>query len=87
MNCVQIPKDKFDLIARESNHVYVLTVEMERVLDWYRDHPHFPLDCDKVREKVMEAHTRMEGIAALLDEIKHPKAAPVAEDSATDVWL
>ena len=41
MNCVHVPKEKLDWIAKESNHVFVLTVEMEKVLDWYRDHPHF----------------------------------------------
>ena len=87
MTCVQISKEKFDWIAKECNHVFVLTVEMEKVLDWYRDHPHFPLDIDKVRQKVMEAHTRMEGIAAVVDETKHPKIAPLVEDTATDVWL
>ncbi len=87
MNCVQISKEKFDWVAKECNQVFVLTVEMEKVLDWYRDHPHFPLDFDKVRGKVMEAHTRMEGVAAVLDEAKHPKTSPIVEDSATDVWL
>ncbi|HTR82550.1 MAG TPA: hypothetical protein VMM58_13055 [Bacteroidota bacterium] len=87
MNSIQIPKEKFDWIVKESNHVFVLTVEIEKVLDWYRDHPHFPLDCDKVRGKIMEAHTRMEGIGAMLDAVKHAKDVPVAEDSSTDVWL
>ena len=87
MNCVQVPKEKLDWIEKESNQVFVLTVEMEKVIDWYRDHPHFPLDFDKVREKIMEAHTRLEGIASVLNELKRPKASPVVEDSATDVWL
>ena len=87
MNCVQVPKEKLDWITKESNQVFVLTVEMEKVLNWYRDHPHYPLDYDKVREKVMEAHTRLEGIAAVLNQIQQPKAQRVVEDSATDVWL
>ena len=87
MNCVHVPKEKLDWVAKESNHVFVLTVEMEKVLDWYRDHPHFPLDFDKVRAKVMEAHTRIEGITTVMNEILEPKSPQTVEDSATDVWL
>ena len=87
MNCVHVPKEKLDWIAKESNHVFVLTVEMEKVLDWYRDHPHFPLDFDKVRAKVMEAHTLIECITTVMNEILEPKAPQTVEDSATDVWL
>ena len=87
MNCVQVPREKLDWITRESNQVYVLTVEMEKVINWYRDHPHYPLDFDKVREKIMEAHTRLEGIATLLNELRQPKTQQAVEDTANDVWL
>ena len=87
MISVQVPKDKLDWISKESNQVYVLTVEMEKVLNWYRDHPHYPLDFDKVREKVMEAHTRLEGISSILNELRRPKTQEPVEDSSTDVWL
>jgi hypothetical protein len=87
MNCVQVPREKLDWITKESNQVFVLTIEMEKVLNWYRDHPHHPLDYDKVREKIIEAHTRLEGIAAMLNEMKQPKSQQTVEDTGTDVWL
>ena len=35
----------------------------------------------------MEAHTRIEGITTMMNEIREPKAPQTVEDSATDVWL
>lgn len=87
MNFVQIPREKLEWITKECNQVHGLTVEVEKVLNWYRDHPHYPLDYDKVREKIMEAHTRIEGIATILNELRQPKAQQNVEDTATDVWL
>lgn len=87
MDIIQVPKDKLDWIGKENNLVDALTLEMERVLNWYRDHPQHPLDLEKMREKIIEAHTRLEGIRTLLTEIRQPAAARITEDSSTDVWL
>ncbi len=87
MDTIQVPKDKLDWIGKESNLVDALTMEMERVLNWYRDHPQHPLDLEKMREKIIEAHTRLEGIRMLLAELRQPAATRVTEDTSTDVWL
>ncbi len=87
MTSLQIPQEKLDWIARENNLVYALTIEIEKVLHWYRDHPHYPLDFEKVREKIAEAHTRLEGIAELLKELQCPGTRTPAEDFSENVWL
>jgi len=87
MSTIEVPKEKIQWIARENKAVFVLTVEMERVLDWYRDHPHYPLDYEKVKEKIAEAHTRLEGIATMLNELTKAVAPKAKEDFSADVWL
>ena len=42
--------------------------EMEKVLDWYKEHPNYPLDFEKVKGRVMEVHSRIDRVASLLKE-------------------
>jgi hypothetical protein len=63
---VQIPQETLNLIAEENAKLSMMAREMERVLDWYRDHPHYPLDFEKVKGRVVEVHTRLDNIATVL---------------------
>jgi hypothetical protein len=86
MSMIEVQKNKLEWIARENKAVFAATVEVDKVLNWYRDHPHYPLDYDKVKEKIAEAHTRLEGIATMLNElVKTPEKTK--EDFSADVWL
>lgn len=46
-------------ILNEQKELSALSLEVERVLRFYDEHPNYPLDIAKLREKVMELYSRI----------------------------
>lgn len=70
MRTLVVPREKIDFLAAESERLTALAVEMEKVIDFYRDHPHFPLDYEKVRGKITEAHERLQTVMTTLAALR-----------------
>ncbi|MCX6138501.1 MAG: hypothetical protein NTV54_13515 [Ignavibacteriales bacterium] len=68
MEKIEVPRDVLTGIVEENVRLSAMAREMERVLDWYKEHPHYPLDYEKVKGRVVEVHARIDRVATLLRE-------------------
>lgn len=48
-----------DSIIDEQKAVSALSLEVEKVLKFYEEHPNYPLDYGKVRTKLLELYSRV----------------------------
>ena len=46
-------------IIKEQKLVSALSLEVEKVLRFYEEHPNYPLDYEKLRSKVQEVYARI----------------------------
>jgi hypothetical protein len=49
----------------------MLSHQLEKVLDYYEEHPQYPLDINKLRKTIMEIHARNAEAATRLSEVAH----------------
>lgn len=56
---VKISSVDIDSIITDQKSLSALTLEVERVLRFYEEHPNYPLDIEKLREKVMEVYSKV----------------------------
>ena len=68
MEKIEVPRDVLSGIVEENIQLSAMAREMEKVLDWYKEHPNYPLDFEKVKGRVMEVHSRIDRVASLLKE-------------------
>ena len=76
----ELSQEKFERLAADSERISALTIEMEKVIAWYRGHPQYPLDFEKIRKKILEAHGILANITVLIDDIKNAQAANVKNE-------
>ena len=48
-----------ETILNDQKELSALSLEVERVLRFYDEHPNYPLDIAKLREKVMEVYSKV----------------------------
>lgn len=48
-----------EAIVEDQKSLSALSLEVERVLRFYEEHPNYPLDIAKLRTKVMEVYTKV----------------------------
>lgn len=53
--------------------VDMLSRQLEKVLDYYEEHPQYPLDITKLRKTVIEVHARNAEAATRLSEVTHDR--------------
>jgi hypothetical protein len=70
MKTLHITEELFADLEQNNNRLHDLTIEMERVINWYLDHPHYQLDTEKVRKSMARAHALSEKIEELLKEAR-----------------
>jgi hypothetical protein len=68
METIEVPADVFSGIVEENIKLSTMAHEMEKVLDWYKEHPNYPLDYERVKGRVEEVHARIDRVASLLKE-------------------
>ena len=50
---------KIESIIKDQKDLSALSLEVEKVLRFYEEHPNYPLDFTKLRSKVMEAYSKV----------------------------
>ncbi|MFA6540730.1 MAG: hypothetical protein WCT99_03940 [Bacteroidota bacterium] len=58
-------------IIDEQKVISALSLEVEKVLKFYEEHPNYPLDYGKVRTKLMELYSRVNRSISDLEKINH----------------
>jgi hypothetical protein len=64
-------KTTIDSIISDQQSLSSLSLEVERVLRFYEEHPNYPLDIAKLREKVMEMYAKVNKSITDLQNIQH----------------
>ena len=54
---LKISSVDIELLLNDQKSLSALSLEVERVLRFYEEHPNYPLDIAKLRAKVMEVYT------------------------------
>jgi len=57
-------------ILNDQKELSALSLEVERVLRFYDEHPNYPLDIAKLREKVMELYSKVNKSISDLQKIQ-----------------
>jgi hypothetical protein len=52
-------QSEIELIINEQKSLSALSLEVEKVLKFYEEHPNYPLDYGKVRTKLLEVYSRI----------------------------
>lgn len=60
-----------DSIIDEQKVISALSLEVEKVLKFYEEHPNYPLDYGKVRTKLLELYSRVNRSISDLEKINH----------------
>jgi len=58
-------------ILEDQKALSALSLEVERVLRFYEEHPNYPLDIAKLRAKVMEVYSKVNKSINDLQELEH----------------
>lgn len=61
-------KKTIALIVKEQLAIEELSYEMEKVLQYYAEHPQYPLDYAKIRKTMQEVNARM---TKLREDLQH----------------
>lgn len=56
---MKILSTDIDAILDDQKSLSALSLEVERVLRFYEEHPNYPLDIAKLRAKVMEVYSKV----------------------------
>ncbi len=59
-----------ETILNDQKELSALSLEVERVLRFYDEHPNYPLDIAKLREKVMEVYSKVNKSISDLQKFK-----------------
>ena len=58
---------KISMFIQEQKAIEDLFRELEKVLQFYEEHPHYPLDYDKIRERVTVVSGRLTNLRMLME--------------------
>lgn len=62
---------EIDSVISDQQSLSSLSLEVERVLRFYEEHPNYPLDIAKLREKVMEMYAKVNKSITDLQNMQH----------------
>ena len=66
MDSVTLSSQNIQKMLQDYAAIDMLSHQLEKVLDYYEAHPQYPLDFNKLRQTVMEVHTRNAEAATML---------------------
>ncbi len=77
MDSVTLSSHNIQKLLQEYAAIDMLSRQLEKVLDYYEEHPQYPLDFTKLRQTIMEVHARNAEAGSMLstathDHRKHP---------------
>ncbi|HLP15073.1 MAG TPA: hypothetical protein VK470_02375 [Bacteroidota bacterium] len=58
-------------MLKEYAAIDMLSHQLEKVLEYYEEHPQYPLDFTKLKLTVMEVHARNSEVASMLRTVKN----------------
>lgn len=56
---MKVSTTEFESLLDDQKALSALSLEVERVLRFYEEHPNYPLDIAKLRTKVMEVYSKV----------------------------
>jgi len=62
-------------IIDDQQSISALSLEVEKVLKFYEEHPNYPLDVEKVRSKLLEVYSRINKSISDLQKIQSKEAS------------
>lgn len=68
---VKILSTDIESIISDQKALSALSLEVERVLRFYEEHPNYPLDIEKLRAKVMEVYSKVNKSITDLQQIQN----------------
>lgn len=66
MRAITLSHSNMEKMLQEHAAIDQLSHQLEKVLDYYEEHPQYPLDFKKLRQTVMEVHARNAEAATML---------------------
>ena len=70
MNAVTLSHTNIQKILQDYAAIDTLSHQLEKVLDYYEEHPQYPLDFNKLRQTILEVHARNTAAAAMLQSAR-----------------
>jgi hypothetical protein len=58
MNAVTLSHTHLQKMLQDYAAIDQLSHQLEKVLDYYEEHPQYPLDFNKLRQTILEVHAR-----------------------------
>jgi hypothetical protein len=71
MDSITLSTQHIQKLQQDYAAIDLLSHQLEKVLDYYEEHPQYPLDFNKLRQTVMEVHARNAEAATMLSEAKN----------------
>ncbi len=71
MDSITLSSHNVQKMLQDYAAIDMLSHQLEKVLDYYEEHPQYPLDINKLRKTVMEVHARNAEAATRLSETVH----------------
>jgi hypothetical protein len=71
MDSITLSSHNIQKMLQDYAAIDMLSHQLEKVLDYYEEHPQYPLDINKLRKTVMEVHARNAEAATRLSEAAH----------------
>jgi hypothetical protein len=70
IRAITLPQSHIQKMLQEYAAIDLLSHQLEKVLEYYEEHPQYPLDFNKLRKAVMEVHARNAEAATMLQSFK-----------------
>jgi lipid A disaccharide synthetase len=76
VRAITLSHSNIQKMLQEYAAIDMLSHQLEKVLDYYEEHPQYPLDFKKLRQTVMEVHARNAEAATTLRSAKNSESDP-----------
>lgn len=76
MSAVTLSQTNVQKILQFNAAIDTLSHQLEKVLDYYEEHPQYPLDFNKLRQTILEVHARNTEAASMLRSAGKPQPEP-----------
>lgn len=71
MDSITLSSQHIQKLLQDYAAIDMLSHQLEKVLDYYEEHPQYPLDFKKLRQTVMEVHARNAEAGTMLSHAAH----------------
>ncbi|MDP1676950.1 MAG: hypothetical protein Q8L88_08790 [Bacteroidota bacterium] len=66
---MSVVEQKLNVLIEEQKAIEVLSYEVEKVLYYYEEHPQYPLDYKKLRERIQEVNIRLSKLREQMQQL------------------